>query len=185
MGNFQELAEKVLAKNNYNSEKVSSFLALAKETGNFSRKNGNCQRNLNKNISNENQYSIGETVETNMETNRKPALIPEETFALKNIPISFVVNSKSSGIIEQFFSIASTLGIELLPEDKRWIKIVCFGISTSILDVLIIKYVECWHNAMNLEPLSHKKQNIGRNAANSWLHEVLLGAQTKERSNDN
>src|ERR1700733_5379315 len=117
MGNFQGLAEKVLAKNNYNSEKVSSFLALVKETGNFSSKNGNFLRKLNKNIPLENQYGIDGRVETNEETNRKPTLISEETFTLKDTPISFIVGSKSSSIIERFFSMESILGIELLPDD--------------------------------------------------------------------
>lgn len=173
MGNFQELAEKVLEKYIYNPEKVSSFLTLVKETGNFSSKNGNCLRNVNTNIRNEKQYGIDSTVETNEETNRKLTLISEETFTLKDTPKSFVAGSKSSNIIEQFFSMESILGIELLPNDKRWIKAVIFDIHASKLTILLNEYIDKWRNAMELELLTHKKQNVGRRAANIWLRETL------------
>lgn len=65
------------------------------------------------------------------------------------------------------------LDINLLAGDKRWLKTICFGINRSILAGFLSEYIDRWHNAMDEEPVKHKKQNKGRFAANTWLRKTL------------
>lgn len=177
MGNFQEIAEKVLTKNSHHSEMVSCFLPLAEKTGNFNHKTENHNGNSTHRTINKNDIGVEPYVETREETERKQNKFIEEIFSFKNDCLSFPIGNRVSGIIEQFFSIAPKLKIDLLPADKRWIKTVCFGISISKLRILIINYIQQWHIAMKAESTPHKKQNIGRKAANNWLRKTLLSTR--------
>lgn len=59
-------------------------------------------------------------------------------------------------------------GVGLLPEDaahlRRWLPL-----SPPERNETISGYIAVWLNAMNQEPVPHKKANTGRRAANIWL----------------
>ncbi|KTD73917.1 hypothetical protein [Legionella tucsonensis] len=177
MGNFQHLAQKVLSKNCPNA-KVSCFLPLAEETGNFQGKSGNNAGNFNRSYNRESQSISAFKEETHKETSRKPEASNQETFAVKNHDKSFLISNSTAGILDGFFSNAAGLDINLLPDDKRWIKTVCFGISRPTLAGFLSEYIDRWHNAMERETVTYKKQNAGRRSANIWLRETLTNQCT-------
>ncbi len=174
MGNFQFLAEKILAKNNPCFNEVSSFLPLAEETGNLQGKSGNNAGNFERRHHEEGQCTSDFKEETYKETSRKPDPSSQETLAVKNNDKSFLRNDGIAGMLEGFFSSATGLNIELLSGDKQWLKLACFGTHKSKLSSLLSEYIDCWHKAMEKEPIPHKKQNVGRRAANIWLREALI-----------
>ena len=173
MGNFQYLAEKILAKNNPYSNKVSCFPPLAEETGNFQCKSGNNAGNFDRIYHEESQSISGLKEETHKETSRKPEPSNQETFAVKNHDKSFLINPGTVNMLDDFFSNATNLNIDLLSDDKRWLKTVCFGINRPILASFISEYIDRWHNAMEGKTVTYKKQNVGRRAANIWLRVTL------------
>src|SRR5690349_4455545 len=144
MGNFQHLAEKVLAKNSSKNREVSSFSPLAKETGNFQGKTGNYSGNYNETSLNTIQYRINNHEETDNETGRKVEPINEETFTIKSKEKSFLFCKHVPDIVEQFFLYSVNIGMNLLPDDKHWIKAITFGINASKLTVLLSKYIDIW-----------------------------------------
>lgn len=172
MGNFQYLAQKVLSKYCHEA-KVSCFTPLGKETGNFQRKLGNSAGNFEYTYHEEELCTSGFKEETLKETNRKPASSNQETFSEKINDKSFLIMNDTAGILDSFFSNASGLNIDLLPDDKRWLKAVCFGINRTTLASFLSEYIDCWHNAIEREPVTYKKQNVGRRAANIWLRGTL------------
>lgn len=102
MGNFQHLAQKVLSKNCPNA-KVSCFLPLAEETGNFQGKSGNNAGNFNRSYNRESQSISAFKEETHKETSRKPEASNQETFAVKNHDKSFLISNSTAGILDGFF----------------------------------------------------------------------------------
>lgn len=172
MGNFQYLAQKVLSKYCLGT-KVSCFTILGKETGNFQSKLGNNTGNIEYTYHEEELLISGFKEETSKETSRKPESSNQETFAVKINDKSFLVKNNTASVLDSFFSNASELNIDLLPDDKRWLKAVCFGINRTILARFLSEYVDRWHNAIEREPVAYKKQNVGRRAANIWLRETL------------
>jgi len=103
MGNFQQLAEKILAKNNPCFNKVSSFLPLAEETGNFQGKSGNNPGNFDRIHHGEGQCTLGFKEETCKETSSKPGASNQETFAVKNNNKSFLINHGTADLLDGFF----------------------------------------------------------------------------------
>ena len=57
-------------------------------------------------------------------------------------------------------------GVHVLPEDLTFIHR-CLPIKNR--DAVIDQYVVVWLEAMNGEPTAHRKNNVGRRAANTWL----------------
>lgn len=182
MGNFQHLAEKIIKKSVCNN-KVSSFLPLAEETGNCSQKNGNIERNsINKN--NPNSLAAPRvSMETFEETGRKPPHQREETFIAKNLKKnSPSINLKitESNLLERFFNETTHHGLQLLPDDMRWIKAICYGVSSHKLKSLLEQYTYLWIHIMEKETSNQKQQNAGRFAANTLLREALATPIKKE-----
>lgn len=103
MGNFQQLAEKILDKNNPCFNKVSSFLPLAGETGNFQGKSGNSIGNFEHANQGVGQCSPVFKEETCEETSRKLGAGNQETFAAKNNDKSFLINHGTAGLLDVFF----------------------------------------------------------------------------------
>lgn len=172
MGNFQHLAQKVLSKNCLDT-KVSCCTSLAEETGNFQGKSRNNSGNFDYQYHEKGQSTSGFNVETYKETCWKPESNNQETFAVNNNVKSFLRKNSTAAMLDGFFSNAVGLDIKLLPDDKRWLKTVCFGLSTKKLCIVLNQYIYTWKNAMEAEPKSHRKQNVGRKAANTQLREIL------------
>lgn len=78
--------------------------------------------------------------------------------------------TQSIDIFDKFFEQADQAGLELLSDDKRWLK--SFGYA-RITKVLLEQYIKCWLDSMNDEKNAFKKQNKGRFAANTYLREVM------------
>ena len=57
---------------------------------------------------------------------------------------------------------------ELLPEDKAFV-ISYLPINRGYRKTVLIGYKEKWLLYMRMEPVEQKKQNVGRNGANTWL----------------
>lgn len=171
MGNLQHLAHKVLSKYCHDT-KVSCFTPLEKETGNFQGKSGNTAGNFEHIPHEESQCTSGFKEETSKETSRKPVSIDKETFATNITNKSFLMHG-ATDMLDGFFSNAVGLNIDLLPDDQRWLRAVCFGINRTTLACYLGEYIDRWHNAMNEETAIYRKQNAGRKAANTWLHKTL------------
>ena len=188
MGNFQKLAEQVLSRpalylntKSLSQEKVSSFLPLAKETGNFWPKKENLCGNSKETDGCTNQSGIGFHVETIEETIRKPLGNKQETFISKNIPESFIscpsdilAGNNVSSVLDGFINGVNQLNIQLLPDDERWLKNICFGVKLHDLKLILEKYINHWIAAMAKEKTEYKKQNAGRLAANTFIREELI-----------
>jgi len=170
MGNFQHLAANVLNK----KCKVSMLFPLEKETGNFDTKNRNFEGNFNSNKRLTLQTASGVSFETSQETNVKLNGLNRETFNLKNDGKSFSLGETTHTILERFFNYAKQSDIQLLNDDRRWIKTICFGVSLRLLKKLLHQYTKYWIKAMENEATIHKKQNVGRYAANVFLRESLV-----------
>lgn len=130
MGNFQYLAVKVLERQSlhFGVPKVSNFSPLGKETGNFVLKKGNLTGNSKITTISKTHIPQGFHMETDMETNGKPIAKLMETPVLQNGYLSFLSASTRLTTIERFFDDADRFEIQLLQDDKRWIKDVCHGI---------------------------------------------------------
>lgn len=74
---------------------------------------------------------------------------------------------------DNFVKNSQTVGIELLPQDEKWLRTLCSDIQPEQLAVLLKQYIQIWFSTMQNEPLNHKKQNIGRFAANTFIRESL------------
>ena len=80
---------------------------------------------------------------------------------------------KSIDILETFIEIAGKKNIELLNDDKKWLKKICNGVPSLKLLHLLEQYIVHWLSSMDSEAIPYKKQNVGRFAANSFLREML------------
>ncbi|STX44500.1 Uncharacterised protein [Legionella donaldsonii] len=78
--------------------------------------------------------------------------------------------TQSGDIFDAFFEQANQAGLELLYDDKRWLK--SFG-YVRITKPLLERYLKCWLDAMNDEQKDFKKQNKGRFAANTYIREAM------------
>lgn len=177
MGNLQHLAQKVLSRYCSNT-RVSCSPPLVEETGNFRDKSGNNPGNCECM-----PYKKGLPIpsfkeETIKETARIPVQDNQETFGTKIHDKSFLSDREATNVLDGFFSDAAGLNMKLLPDDKRWLKVICVGINRAELGRFLSQYIECWHNAMQRESVIHKKQNVGRRAANIWFREALIKQHT-------
>lgn len=88
--------------------------------------------------------------------------------------VSFVGEAPNAfSLLEKFYDMAAHLKLELLPDDKRWLQKICWCVLTSKLKPLLDQYAIRWVDAMKNEQLLHKKQNVGRYSANTFLRESL------------
>ncbi|WP_298627678.1 hypothetical protein [uncultured Legionella sp.] len=155
------------------NEQVSSCLPLGKETRNFWCYLENLGGNKKIDFQAISQSGKAVSSETSLETKRKLSAHCLETFSPQKL-------SKSCQTIDDFFVFAQEHNLALLPDDKRWIKTICFGIPSSALNELLSQYTMHWQLFSNREPIQHKKQNVGRRVANEWLREQLI---TRHRRN--
>ncbi|MDX1902277.1 MAG: hypothetical protein SFW66_09830 [Gammaproteobacteria bacterium] len=179
MGNLQYLAQKVLSKYCHDT-KVSCFTPLAKETGNPQGKSGNTAGNFERIPYEKSQRISSFKEEISKETSRKPVSIDKETFAANITNKSFLMHS-ATDMLDGFISNAVGLNIDLLPDDQRWLRAVCFGINRPTLACYLSEYIDRWHNAMREETATYRKQNAGRKAANTWLLKTLTNQNTSWR----
>ncbi len=187
MENFQDVADQAVSIyeqtiiSQLNQEKVSCFLSLAKETGNLWPKIENLVGNSKETDRRTSQAGVDFPMKTHEETNRKPLSNNQETFSPKNTPESFlscssvILSGNSfSSLFDNFINSVNQLNIQLLPDDERWLKNICFGVRLHDLKVILEKYINHWWVAIAKEKLEYKKQNAGRLAANTFIREELI-----------
>lgn len=92
----------------------------------------------------------------------------------ENSSVSFVGTYISAfSLLKDFISKASSFGIDLLPDDERWLKSICYAVPLLKLKSLLEQYITRWLSAIKSEPLPHRQQNTGRFAANTFIRESL------------
>ena len=96
---------------------------------------------------------------------------------LAKLEVVISVPPQSTDIFEAFFEQAKQAGIELLPDDKRWLR--SLGYS-QINRLLLSEYIARWLDTMDQEEATFKKQNKGRWAANTYIRETLQNDETKK-----
>ena len=69
----------------------------------------------------------------------------------------------------------SSLGIQLLRDDIRFIKSQLLGIPKQMHRQVLQQYADTWLRAMGSCGIVYRKQNIGRKVANVELREHLNG----------
>lgn len=82
--------------------------------------------------------------------------------------------SRIDHVFSRFFDYCENINIELLSDDKNWLKKICYGQSSTNLEPLLKNYIKIWLEEMRKEPLKHKQQNKGRHYANTWVRENLV-----------
>ena len=68
-----------------------------------------------------------------------------------------------------FTDYAATEGCQLLRDDINFVRQRLNYVPKTQRRAFMLRYVALWLQAMDEEPIQHKKQNRGRYAANSWL----------------
>ena len=66
-----------------------------------------------------------------------------------------------------------SIGVQLLREDLTYIKKCLLPYSKSFYKPILETYIDVWLDGMASCPIEHKKQNVGRVSANSWLREYI------------
>lgn len=64
-------------------------------------------------------------------------------------------------------------GLELLPDDQRWLRAMLQSLPITWQRELLGEYRRLWLLAYERQPVEHKKANSGRFAANTWIRETL------------
>mgnify|MGYP003677197110 FL=1 len=82
-----------------------------------------------------------------------------------NSPAQAVIVEKAVPLTREYFA---AQGVELLREDME------FLFSTLMRNRAIRQYITLWVQAIDCEPVSHRKANRGRFAANTWLRECRV-----------
>jgi hypothetical protein len=179
MDNLQRLAEKILSKG---TRKVSCFKTLGEETGNLLRRHGNCDGNSTTKTYQETLMASAFILETGKETQGKPPLNSQETFS-SNGWLEFPKDRGVDGLLDDFFRQVALLGLDLLHDDKRWLKTICVSDPLTLLEDRLNQYIECWIEGMALQKLKHRKQNAGRFRANVFFREAM-SIETRSNSDD-
>lgn len=182
MGNFRHLSDRVLKINRPAIKEVSCFPSLGEETGNLSRRYGNYDGNSTTQMAPATVTASAFALETGKETLGKPALNLQETF-LSNGRLKFPKDRGVDGLLDDFFRQAALLGLDLLHDDKRWLKTICVGEPLNLLEDRLNRYIEYWLEGMMLQKLEHRKQNAGRFKANVFFREAISD-QTRRNSDD-
>lgn len=78
-------------------------------------------------------------------------------------------------LLYKFYDYAKSAKLELLEDDKKWLGQLCCSMQQDKLRILLNKYMIIWQNEMAKEPIEHKKQNIGRYHANTWIRIEIQG----------
>lgn len=60
-------------------------------------------------------------------------------------------------------------GLELLPQDHRWLRSLLQALPITRQRDLLTEYRQRWLKAYEAEAIDHKKANKGRFAANTWI----------------
>lgn len=94
----------------------------------------------------------------------------EDAYNEINNFFDFTTHETNYDIFSNFFNQAELAGLELLDDDKRYLR--SFGYS-RINKELLNQYSKCWLDAMSNEQKSFRKQNKGRYAANTFIREAL------------
>jgi hypothetical protein len=87
------------------------------------------------------------------------------------------------GLLDDFFRQADLLGLNLLYDDKRWLKAICVAEPLNLLEDRLNRYIEYWLEGMALQQQEHRKQNAGRFKANVFFREAM-SIQTRSNSDD-
>lgn len=128
VGNFQTLANKILLKR---YRDVSSFATLRNETGNNALTNGNFEGNQASPCLQGSEQIKANLVETTEETRGKPRGLVLETLQYKTSLESFLAASALSSLLQLFFEHALEQGVDLLHDDKRWLRAICYGTPSN------------------------------------------------------
>ena len=179
MDNLQRLAEKVLRKS---TRKVSCLPTLGEETGNLLHRYGNCDGNSTTKINPATVTTSAFVTETGKETQGKPALNLQETFS-SNRQLEFPKDRGVDCLLDDFFRQAGLLGLDLLHDEKRWLKTICVAEPLTLLEDRLNRYIKCWLEGMTLQKLEHRKQNAGRFKANVFFREAM-SVQTRSNNDD-
>lgn len=117
-----------------------------------------CQRRSSANIANS----------ANAIKKNKPSLAKLALLALLAPVID--AHTQSMDIFDAFFNQANQAGLELLSDDKRWLRSLGYSqVNTPLLS----EYITRWLDGMMQEEKTFKKQNKGRWAANTYIREAL------------
>lgn len=68
-----------------------------------------------------------------------------------------------------FTEYATSKNLQLHRDDIKFIKAQVAGLNPAIRKQILTQYVDIWIEAMETEPIAHKRQNKGRRAANNYL----------------
>lgn len=75
--------------------------------------------------------------------------------------------------MNKFLKYCESKGLELLPDDISFLKLKTKYMRESKIRPVLSKYVIIWIDEMAKERIEHRKQNVGRFAANSWLRDLF------------
>ena len=76
---------------------------------------------------------------------------------------------ESASITREHFA---GLGVHLLADDLAFLRW-HLPKATRARNAAVREYVRRWHEAMDAEPVKYRKDNVGRQAANTWLRTDL------------
>ena len=116
------------------------------------------------------------TVAKKIETENKPvAQIANLALVLPKIISDYKKNTHlesrfNTNLFNVLFKKAEKAGLDLLPDDKRWLR----TLGYSYVGRVVNQYIQCWLNAMQGEPINFKKQNVGRFKANTFIRTGVL-----------
>lgn len=134
----------------------------------------NCERMLDKLFARHN-YDVEHIIDKMRETLASGEEIEKKESNNTNV-VTFLEKIDDKGnftLIESFFITAENQGLGLLLDDKKWLRKICAKGEKATLREVLKQYAELWLSSMNEEPLTHKKQNVGRFAANTFLREFM------------
>lgn len=76
-------------------------------------------------------------------------------------------------VLQDFFKVMQKRNLELLDEDKKWIRKVTKNLPAEELRNMLISYAKKWQEGIKSEPCDVKKQNSGRRKANLYLLDLI------------
>jgi len=75
-----------------------------------------------------------------------------------------------------FTTYAQTKGLDLLPDDIRWLRTIITKIPPNDRKRVLEQYVTIWREVLGPETKASCAMNLGRSRANNWVREQVGGA---------
>ena len=83
------------------------------------------------------------------------------------------MSAESLKILNNFFPYAEKIGLELLQEDRKYLRCLSIGLPPELLREALKRYIGHWQSEMRSEPNETKKQGVGRRLANQKIREFF------------